>query len=784
MRFEFRPGGDCRVKVLPEIADYPIARLEGRNGIGKTMAIRLLQLCTGDQPYRSTEATVWEQLRDALGTITISCSGLPDGKSIEWQVDSSLWPVGPATSIALVGSSGDAGICRAVRIDGERADLGDVRALLRVYRLAGDETLAQAITAEVSSIRSSAESERGEVDRRRGAVEATLRSLRELLEAASPLTVKGASDLLAATKQKLSQASKDLDEADTRREELRALSLRKQELAVLLEQYSDPEAYVEDLRQRLETIRSEQERVRDERDSLNVDAGGDALKLEQIQSLELELDKVRRERDELLDEAHSLAARLDLLAVPAGASDPALKGPESKAESILADLRATQANIDAGPQIRALGERIVEILASQSIAAIRERPLATLPSDARLSARELEAAIAARQAEIDDEGRPPQAERIAEQIAQVERTLDDFRTLATLVRKVKRRETTLTRTKAKLNELAASLAGVEGERFAELEERHQELVQQESDCEAERMRLIGQMTQIAGGSSPGTLNERLERRLKAAATTSEALEADLAEQARAVAESHKVQEQAALDVESAAAALSAAEAGQREALAQLLAADRWERLRARNLLPLATVDEAINVARIEDLMVRCQRSEDALDAVSSLVVDRILAGIVAADHNELPENESARSVLALLAERLGRRYFGNTAVADALFDGGSLIRFDLIEQTVEWQPEAGEPIARHLDAFSSGERAFAYTKTRLERLRDAVSTRNRFVALDEFGAFLERSRLDLLEEYLADDVVGEFVNQALIVLPLSRSRTEVAEPFVFRPYER
>ena len=207
------------------------------------------------------------------------------------------------------------------------------------------------------------------------------------------------------------------------------------------------------------------------------------------------------------------------------------------------------------------------------------------------------------------------------------------------------------------------------------------------------------------------------------------------------------------------------------------------RLRARDLLPLPALDETTNIARIEALVGRCQRSEEALDAVSSLVADRLLAGIVAADRTKLPENESAREVLALLAERLGRRYFGNDAVADALFDGGWLIRFDLIEQTVEWQPETGEPITRHLDAFSSGERAFAYTKTRLERLREAPASRNRFVALDEFGAFLERSRLELLEHYLANEVVGEFVNQALIVLPLSRSRAEVPEPFVFRPYK-
>ena len=201
-----------------------------------------------------------------------------------------------------------------------------------------------------------------------------------------------------------------------------------------------------------------------------------------------------------------------------------------------------------------------------------------------------------------------------------------------------------------------------------------------------------------------------------------------------------------------------------------------------NLLPLPDLDDAANLPRITALDQRIARSEAQLDDVSSLIADQLLAGFLAAEQRKLPEAEPARKVLEVLAARLGDRYFASPAVADALFDGGKLIVFDLIEQIVEWQPAEGEPVARHLDAFSSGERAFAYTKTRLESLRDEPDSRNRFVALDEFGAFLERSRLELLEDYLANEVIGNFVDQALIVLPLSRTRGESSQPFIFRPY--
>jgi hypothetical protein len=783
MRFDLTPGSDCRVKVLEGLPDHRIARLEGRNGIGKTMAIRLLQLCTGDQPYRAAEKTVWRELKKALGTVSIRCSELAGAQAVEWEIDASLWPAEPERAFELIGNNDRPGICRTVTIDGRTADLASIQNLLRVHRLAGDETLAQAILADVSDLRTIAEAERSRADLHRGRAGGVLEGLRSLLEAASPGTLAEVTEALTTAEKKFADLKKQVDDASSRHEELKALALRRAELTFLMEQHDDPEAYVDKLEVNLKEIRKEQAALRAERDSLSLDAGRDEQTLKEIEGVESELETARREREALLTEGHELVAKLGLLSLPATPSEPAFQAPLKKTDEMLIALREAQANIDAGPQVSALGDRMLSLLTDSTVSPIKSRPVVTLNGENRLTVSDLEAGIRTRKTEIDEEGRPPQSERLAEEIQKLEENLDAFNALATIVRKVKRRDTKISRWRQQLGQLTENLSGSQGERFAELEAKQQELAQEEADRDAERMRILQQMQQIAGGESTGTLLERLERNIATAGTTLEDLETDIGEQGRNVALLSQELEESKESVEEADAALTAASAAQRDALTQMTASGRWKALRERDLLPRSDLDADENQRRVEKLQGACEKSESNLDAVSSLVQDRILAGIVAADQQKTPDSEAARDVLQLLEGRLGRAYFAHPSVAEALFEGGALRGFDLVEQIVEWQPEADEPVSRHLEAFSSGERAFAYTKTRLERLRDQKETKNRLVALDEFGAFLERSRLELLEEYLAHDVVGSFVDQALIVLPLSSSRAEQDQPFVIRPYD-
>ena len=69
MRFKIEPerngGPTGGLRVITEIPDFTLCRLEGQNGMGKTLAVRLLQLVTGDQPWAGLELA-WRTLRQHL----------------------------------------------------------------------------------------------------------------------------------------------------------------------------------------------------------------------------------------------------------------------------------------------------------------------------------------------------------------------------------------------------------------------------------------------------------------------------------------------------------------------------------------------------------------------------------------------------------------------------------------------------------------------------------------------------------------------------------------------
>ena len=256
---------------------------------------------------------------------------------------------------------------------------------------------------------------------------------------------------------------------------------------------------------------------------------------------------------------------------------------------MLSAAREAQAAIDSAPQVVSLGNRVLGLLDDAEVIPIRGRPIATLSEDRRkLSAADLEAGIKARQTEISEEGRPPQSEQLAEEIRKLEDDLNSFSALASVVRKVKLRDTKIIRGREKLGELADKLSGSQGQRFAELETKQQELAQQATDLDAERMRILQQMQQIAGGESTGTLLERLERNIAAAGTTLENLETDISEKGREVVLLTQELEECELLVKQAETALVAARAAQQDALTQLASSARWKALERRIFFPTST----------------------------------------------------------------------------------------------------------------------------------------------------------------------------------------------------
>jgi hypothetical protein len=126
--------------------------------------------------------------------------------------------------------------------------------------------------------------------------------------------------------------------------------------------------------------------------------------------------------------------------------------------------------------------------------------------------------------------------------------------------------------------------------------------------------------------------------------------------------------------------------------------------------------------------------------------------------------------------------FAEDAMREALLEGGVPETVDLWQRTVRYRVD-GEPRQRPLEAFSSGEMVFAYTRSRLALLDPPAVGRHRIVALDEFGAFLDQEKRDLLLRFLSDEVVGKTADQIILVLPAVDVAALGGEPVRFDAIE-
>ena len=158
---------------------------------------------------------------------------------------------------------------------------------------------------------------------------------------------------------------------------------------------------------------------------------------------------------------------------------------------------------------------------------------------------------------------------------------------------------------------------------------------------------------------------------------------------------------------------------------------------------------------------RFQSARTELDRLSTLISE--LVNLVENGRRPPPGLDAVRR---LYQDRMLKQ-FSQPQLLAALFDSGVLTRVDLDEGEIVWQTAGGEPRVRPFEAFSSGERAFAYVQAQLASI-GGPRLRDKFVVVDEFGAFLSRDRLTRLQKVVELQLADGAVNQALVILPMSR----------------
>ena len=181
MRFEITPEGDNLLPLVTHLPSEQVSQLEGYNGVGKTLTAIVLQICTGTQPVITSEQQArWEGLREGLGRIRVIADELADGRTIEWHLDSRLWPADVTRAIEVTDE------WFAVSVDGRAASLAEAQQVLGVERIAGTDGLLETLADEADAERARVEAFGLRVADRREELEQLVSELAAFLGRSTP----------------------------------------------------------------------------------------------------------------------------------------------------------------------------------------------------------------------------------------------------------------------------------------------------------------------------------------------------------------------------------------------------------------------------------------------------------------------------------------------------------------------------------------------------------------------------------------------------------------------
>jgi hypothetical protein len=134
------------------------------------MAVRLLQLISGTQPYFGSPAA-WRSLKENLAEAEITISEFPDGSAVKILFTPQTWPNEPSFDLDRIGT---------VERNGEPTSLESLRNEFEVIRIGGDETISaqfQLITAADASL---VEQRNAQLEREIGTLETDIDSLKRI----------------------------------------------------------------------------------------------------------------------------------------------------------------------------------------------------------------------------------------------------------------------------------------------------------------------------------------------------------------------------------------------------------------------------------------------------------------------------------------------------------------------------------------------------------------------------------------------------------------------------
>ncbi|MFF7155351.1 hypothetical protein [Streptomyces sp. NPDC008139] len=754
---------ECRrgLRIIEEIPDLPLCRIEGYNGIGKTNAIKLLRLCAGEQPFAGQDAS-WRTFREQLTRARITVTELNEASEIEWLVEPHRWPSKAEPPGELLG---------AIRISGHTARPRDIQSLFQVYHVLAAKTPVSVLSAQIQNARDHIQDWDSASGRSRQAqLDDILGDLKTLIGDCAP--AKLAAEFATAR------------EAKARADELALQAQRLQQRVALLDQAVDTAEHLAqvqgrgpEMQEKLVQLQERLDELDRKKEQLNKQISEASAREHKDRQAEREFDNAQKHLgrcDRALRDADSTLEKLAAFADVAPHRD-ALDILQNKVGAKLTELTELRPRVHSAPLVIDVLNNLASILEQAEGNDLGAEVLFD-SVDGRLgwTITDWKETCLQRAAALRERAPSADAEELGREIEHTRNRLDALSQMSDALDQVDQARLKHTGAQERLRAAAGALPEQTARTLEELIEARDSLDQQGRDVQAEHIRLTQVYALLGGGLSEEMLAAELDRLCT---------DADVdAARVRGRRDRERVERDDIQRKEAQAA--QQAEFSQQQAdkrsthisriVQELVTRDEFSWL--RRALPLieslreASIDTQAET--LDGISVQLEKGRDLLErtfttvrgvgsALGSLATELDLDRHISVDHQRNPFDAATRW---WLAEEV-RRWFADDLVRIALFDGGDDIRLDANNMNVFWTVE-GETRQRSLSAFSSGQQAFAFTQAQVAQLdREESPAANRLIALDEFGAFLDSTRMSGLAQYLTDRPNESSRDQVVVILP-------------------
>lgn len=760
------------MSILRQLPDAPLAMLEGLNGIGKTLAIRLLLLCTGDMPYLRT-SPAWASFSRGLGPFIVTVTGLRGVNEIRWVGDSREWDTGPDLN-------GTPASFREIAIDGRPVTIDEVRQHFIVSRLGGEEGLIETFANRSDRLSDVVERwQRRYADQQEG----PLVLLEDAVEASEGLLGNWSRDRVVSLSTKVDVARKAVESAEHQTDEAKKQYDSCALAAKLSQQLREMRERAPDLREQAnkndsETAEIQQtiKRLQTEVLALSGQAAAARPLLKELTNARRAVQRHRKELTQQSELAAILASRLGV-----STESGVIRERISEIQRDLARLQDQMIKLDAAPSVRTLLDQTIPLfseagergLGDQVVMEDTEIPL-------ELSVIEVRKGLQNRWDSLEGQLPPPDAYEIDEQMQQAAQLISQARRILSTLQHSARSQRLLATNEDRVEKALAKINPDAIDQMHELERLRSVAEERLVVVTVEKAVLAQQLETMGGGTTEEQLGSQLRSMLEQLSLSEDQIEPAVSE-SEASLQHVRASLIQAQQLYSEADREFAHAGGEIQRASEALNTDpRLAWLGYHGSSSGAGYPDLVEQAVIIGLM--CEKVEVVKNRLGN--VRGQLGALFGALHSisgQLRGHEGPSSFLYVkeLRQWLSQHFsefFNTPNFRQELFPlAQGDISVDLTSGDVSWL-ENDAVQRRPLEAFSSGEQAFAYTRARLGALDEqGVQVENRLIVLDEFGAFIAHDRLTELLFYLKRRAQSHPGDQVLVMLPLSQDYEQLAK---------